>query len=405
MIPVDASRFLSDLHKLRSFGAAGVGKGVVRPAYSEADVAARKWLAERMFAAGLEPRFDGYGNLFGLVPGRSLLMGSHSDSQPEGGWLDGAFGVVAALEVARAARESGGPPISVVSFQDEEGRFGGLGGSEVWSGRLPQDEADARTDATGLTLGEARKVFAALAGEPVSHDRFTGYVEAHIEQGPVLETAGEAVGVVTAIVGARQIAVTLEGRQNHAGTTPMRLRQDAVQGFAEVARMIEERLAPIVSPDTVWTIGRVEVHPNAPSIVPGRVVFSVQWRDASEERLADMEEAIRETISGVAAARRLKAHVAPGYAMRMTPVDMDAGLVRALAGAAETEAPGRWRRMQSGALHDAMNVARILPAAMLFVPSIGGISHAFDEDTREEDLVTGLRVLARAAAGTGKDTG
>lgn len=399
MIPVDASRFLSDLHQLRSFGASGVGKGVVRPAYSEADVAARKWLAERMFAAGLEPRFDGYGNLFGLVPDRSLLMGSHSDSQPEGGWLDGAFGVVAALEVARAARESDGPPISAVSFQDEEGRFGGLGGSEVWSGKLPQDEADARTDATGLTLGDARKAFAALAGEPVSHDRFTGYVEAHIEQGPVLETAGEAVGVVTAIVGARQITVTLEGRQNHAGTTPMRLRQDAVQGFAEIARMIEERLAPIVTPDTVWTLGRVEVHPNAPSIVPGRVVFSVQWRDASEERLANMEEVIRETISGVAAARRLKARVTPGYAMRMTPVDMDAGLVQALAGAAEAEAPGRWRRMQSGALHDAMNLARILPAAMLFVPSIGGISHAFDEDTREEDLVTGLRVLARAVAG------
>jgi len=403
MIPVDASRFLSDLHTLRSFGAAGAGKGVVRPACSEADVAARQWLAGRMKEAGLEPVFDGYGNLFGLARGRSLLMGSHSDSQPEGGWLDGAYGVVSALEVARAAKAAGGPAISVVSFQDEEGRFGGLGGSEVWTGKVSPEEADMRTDATGLALGDARKVFDSLAGDPVPHDRFRGFIEAHIEQGPVLDTSGEAVGVVTAIVGARQIEVTFEGRQNHAGTTPMRLRQDAVQGVAMLAMRIEERFAPVVTPDTVWTIGRVEVHPNAPSIVPGRASFSIQWRDASSERLADMEEVIRETISEVAAARKLTARVAPGWAMKMTPTDMDAALARALAAAAEAEAAGRWREMPSGALHDAMNVARVMPAAMLFVPSIGGISHAFDEDTREEDLVTGLRVMARAVADLGAE--
>ncbi len=401
MIPVDASRFLSDLHELRSYGAAGVGKGVMRPACSEADVEARKWLAGRMADAGLEPRFDADGNLFGLAEGPSLLMGSHSDSQPEGGWLDGAYGVVAALEIARAAKEAGGPAISVVSFQDEEGRFGGLGGSEVWSGKVTREEADTRTDASGTTLGEARKVFSGLVGEPVPHDRFTGFIEAHIEQGPVLDTSGEAIGVVTAIVGARQIEVTLEGRQNHAGTTPMRLRQDAVQGFAALAVRLEDRLADVVTPDSVWTIGRVAVHPNAPSIVPGLASFSIQWRDASEDRLADMEEIIRETIAEIAAARGLKANVTTGWTMKMTPTRMDPDLVAALEAAAEEETPGRWRRMTSGALHDAMNVARVMPAAMLFVPSIGGISHAFDEDTREDDLVTGLRVLARAVSKIG----
>jgi N-carbamoyl-L-amino-acid hydrolase len=154
-----------------------------------------------------------------------------------------------------------------------------------------------------------------------------------------------------------------------------------------------------VAPDTVWTIGRVAVHPNAPSIVPGRVSFSVQWRDADASRLADMEESIRETVAEIAAARRLRAEVRSVWSR--TPTRMDDRLVAALAGAAEAEAPGRWRLMPSGALHDAMNLARLMPAAMLFVPSIGGISHAFDEDTREEDLVTGLRVLARAVASVG----
>jgi N-carbamoyl-L-amino-acid hydrolase len=399
MIPVDAERFLADLHHLRTFGASGVKKGVVRPAFSEADIAARRWLAGRMAEAGLEARWDAAGNLFGLAEGRSLLMGSHSDSQPEGGWLDGAYGVIAALEIARAAREAGGPAISVVSFQDEEGRFGGLGGSEIWTGAASLDEADLRRDAGGVTFAAARAAIAPLVGAPVEPGRFTGFIEAHIEQGPVLDTAGQAVGVVAAIVGARQIEVTFEGRQNHAGTTPMHLRQDAVQGMAEVAVRLTDRLGPLVTPATVWTIGRVAVHPNAPSIVPGRTVFSIQWRDAEERRLADMEEAIRETVAEVAAARRLRAGVRPVW--RRVPTRMDDRLVTALAEAAEAEAPGRWRIMPSGALHDAMNLAALMPAAMLFVPSIGGISHAFDEDTAEADLVTGLRVLARAVASVG----
>lgn len=396
MIAVDGARFLADLHALRRFGAAGVKKGVMRPAFSEADIAARRWLAARFAEVGLEPRWDAAGNLFGLAEGRSLLIGSHTDSQPEGGWLDGAFGTVAALEIARAARDAGGPAVSVVSFQDEEGRFGGLGGSEIWTGETRLEDADQRRDAGGVTHAEARAVVAPLVGSPVDPGRFTAFVEAHIEQGPVLDSARQAVGIVTAIVGARQVEVTLEGRQNHAGTTPMRLRQDAVQGLAEVAMRLEDRLAPIVTPDTVWTIGRIEVHPNAPSIVPGRARFSLQWRDADEARLADMEEAMRETVAEVAAARRLKADVRPVW--KRSPTRMDPDLVARLAEAAEAETPGGWRLMPSGALHDAMNVARVMPAAMLFVPSIGGISHAFDENTREADLVTGLRVLARAVA-------
>src|SRR6056297_2859532 len=145
-LPIDPDRFLDDLHALRQFGASGVGKGVVRPAYSEADIAARDWLAGKMRDAGLRVHVDPVGSVFGLAEGPSLLLGSHSDSQPEGGWLDGALGVVSALEVARAAKEAGGPPVSVVSFQDEEGRFGVTTGSAAWTGALPREQVDGLVD-------------------------------------------------------------------------------------------------------------------------------------------------------------------------------------------------------------------------------------------------------------------
>jgi N-carbamoyl-L-amino-acid hydrolase len=368
----------------------------VRPAYSQADIAARDWLAGRMTQAGLETRFDPVGNLFGLTGERGLLMGSHSDSQPEGGWLDGALGVIAGLEVARAAREAGGPPVSVVSFQDEEGRFGVTTGSAVWAGQVPLAEADALTDHAGVTFAQARSAMAHLAGDWVPADRFTGFIEAHIEQGPWLEQAGDRVGVVTGIVGIRDMRVTFEGQQNHAGTTPMHLRRDAVQGLVRFSTLINERLAGIVTDASVWTIGHVTVSPNASSIVPGRAVFSMQWRDGDVVRLKAMEAVIRSTAAEVAEERGLAVQFGP--MLGLDPVAMDERLQEALVSAAEDVAPGKWRRMPSGALHDATNVARHLPVAMLFVPSIGGISHDFAEDTDEADLVAGLQVLAAAVA-------
>src|SRR6056297_558556 len=162
-IPVDPARFLADLHTLRGFGRDG--PGVRRRAFTDADLAARDWLAGRMADAGLTPQFDPVGNLFGLAKGRSWLLGSHSDTQPEGGWLDGALGVIAALEVARAAREAGGPPVSVVSFQDEEARFGALTGSSIWSGKLPLEDADQLRATDGEGFAEARAALGARAGD------------------------------------------------------------------------------------------------------------------------------------------------------------------------------------------------------------------------------------------------
>ena len=390
---IDAARFLADLHHLRRFGATGTG--VVRPAFSAPEIAARDWLATRMAEAGLAVQFDAMGNLFGLAEGRSLLLGSHSDIQPTGGWLDGALGVIAALEVARAAKLQGGPAISVVSFQDEEGRFGGTTGSAVWSGMLTLAEADATADTEGVTLAEARAGLGPRVGADVDPACFTGFVELHIEQGPTLDASGEQIGVVTDIVGYREMMVTLRGQQNHAGTTPMALRRDAFQGLSAFNSRLNDRLRNVVTPQSVWTIGHVTVGPNAASIVPGEVRFSMQWRDGSAERLARMQAVIDETLAEVATEMGLE--LDRGAVLGLEPVSMDAALRARLAEAAEVEAPGRWRLMPSGALHDATNVARLMPVAMLFVPSIGGISHAFEEDTAEADLVAGLRVLARAA--------
>ena len=384
----DVARFLSDLHALRAIGGVDEGhRGVVRRAFDAADVRARLWLAERFAEAGLEPRIDPAGNVWGLRG--PLLLGSHSDTQPEGGWLDGALGVIAALEVAR-----GNPGVSVVSFQDEEGRFGATTGSEIWSGALTPAAADRLTDLDGVSFGAARRALPAT-GDFVAPDRFTAYLEHHIEQGPVLDAAGEVAGVVTAIVGLRQIEATMTGRQNHAGTTPMPLRADALRGLAAAEPGIRAALGPIVTPRSVWTIGHVALHPNAPSAVPGRVRFTVQWRDAGTDRLDRMEAAIRAALAAAAEEAGLALTLSDTSAL--PPVEMDEGLRAALCDAAERKAPGRWREMPSGALHDATNVSRVLPVAMLFAPSIGGISHDFAEDTAEDDLATGLRILADAA--------
>lgn len=392
-IAINPERLLKDLHDLRAIGASG--NGVIRPAFSDTDIEARQWLAGRMRDAGLEPAFDPAGNLFGLPPepGKCLLMGSHSDTQPEGGWLDGAYGVIAALEVSRAAREAGGPPVAVVSFQDEEGRFGVLTGSRIWAGVLPLAEADALVDTSGVTFVEARRRMEPMVtGDFLPADRFSGFVEAHIEQGPVLDQQGESIGVVDAIVGIRTERFRFTGAQNHAGTTPMAMRRDAFQGLAAFVNDLNARLTGIVTPTTVWTIGHVRLHPNAPSVIPGDVEFTVQWRDGSEARLEAMTQTIRDCAAETAAARGLGLERSDFSAL--APTAMDGGLMSNLSGAADRLAPGKWRRMPSGALHDAANFARLMPTAMLFVPSIGGISHDFAEDTAEEHLVLGVQVLA-----------
>lgn len=392
-ISINPERLLQDLHKLRTFGARGAG--VVRPAFSEADVQSRKWLMARMAEAGLAPSMDPAGNVFGLPPGDEpvLLMGSHSDTQPEGGWLDGAYGVITALEVARASLQAGGPAIAVVSFQDEEGRFGPLLGSNIWAGGLSLSEADALCDTSGQTFGAARRAIADVCTHDfIGPERFSGYVEAHIEQGIVLDTAHEAIGIVDGIVGIRTETFRFQGEQNHAGTTPMHLRKDAFQGLVDFTHALNHRLANIVTPATVWTIGHVQLHPNATSIVPGEVTFTLQWRDGSDTRLDAMRDLIHAVAEETAHSCGLSVNRSGFFSYPATGIDPV--LKGKLHRSAEALAPDQWRTLPSGALHDASNVSRHLPVAMLFVPSINGISHNFEEDTAPHHLVLGAQVLA-----------
>jgi len=391
-IAIDPARLLADLHHLRSIGASSTG--AVRPAFTPDDVRARRWLAQRMTEAGLEAHFDPCGNLFGLPPGEgAVLLGSHSDTQPEGGWLDGAYGVIAGLEIARASLAAGGPPVACVAFQEEEGRFGPYMGSHYVGGHATLAEMDAMQDLKGVRFGDAKQAMSELAHtERQDLSRFAAFLELHIEQGPVLDRHGERIGVVEAIVGLRQLLVTIEGEQNHAGTTPMALRRDAFTGLRRFAAAVEAAFQPLVQPSTVWTIGHVAVHPSAPSVVPGKVVFTLQFRDSDPARLVRMEEAVQAIVRDFDDAFRLTL----GKRVAHEPAQMDRRIVDRLALAAEALAPGKWRRMPSGALHDAMNLAPRLPTAMLFVPSLKGVSHSFAEDTREEDLVLGVQVLAEA---------
>ena len=289
--------------------------------------------------------------------------------------------------------EAGGPAVAVVSFQDEEGRFGPLTGSSVWSGALSLADADKLADPSGLSFAEARRSMFALCEENfIVPDRFTGFIEAHIEQGPILDRHNEAIGVVDSIVGIRNEHYCFRGQQNHAGTTPMALRHDAFQGLVQFANEINERFADVVTPATVWTIGHVSLHPNATSIIPGQVDFHVQWRDAEDERLDRMNVVMRDIASRIAEVRGLEFERSAYSAI--PPTQIDRRLMTQIEAATERLAAGKWRHMPSGALHDAANVSRLMPVAMLFVPSIGGISHDFAEDTAAEHLVLGAKVLA-----------
>ena len=359
---------LGDLDTLALVGARPDG-GVDRVAGSPADLEARKWLRGRMLAAGLEARADGINNVFGRLPGSAppwLLVGSHTDTVPSGGRLDGAYGVIAALEALRTLKDSGHPAASrveVVSFHDEEGVAGG----------------------GGLTGSRS------LLGHPHAGE-IGGYLEIHIEQGPVLETEGADVGVVTGIVGIRRFNVVMLGEANHAGTTPYPARRDAGAAAAKLAWQVRDILQG-VDRVMVGNVGVVGFEPGSPNVVPGRSTLVVEMRSLSERSLDRAREAVVMAANAAAADFSCTASVQEG--LNIEPVRMDPAIVEILAGVCRRSGLA-WRLMSSGAGHDAGAMATRVPAGMLFVPSHRGISHSPLEHTDDRLLVQGCQVLLDA---------
>jgi N-carbamoyl-L-amino-acid hydrolase len=394
-VTIDTDRFLRDLDDLRTIGR--YRTGVHRPTFSPEDMESRRWLMARMEECGLSPTMDGIGNVLGRHHGAGphLLVGSHIETQNHAGWLDGALGVVSALALARA-----GLPVDVVAFADEEGHFeGGFLGSRSMVGDLTEAEIDrSRSRNDGIPLRDALAA-AGLAGLPrlaLERDRYRGFLEMHIEQGTTLEGAGERVGVVTGIVAIWQWRIAFEGMQDHAGGTTMAERRDAGLCAVRLLAAIDREFPRVCGERTTWTTGRIALDPGAPSVIPGRAEVLFQFRDVAVPVLERLEATLRALVQE--SNRRERCPATLEQLSRATPALCDPAFMEALGAAAEAKAPGRWRRMPSGAGHDAQWMGRVMPAAMLFVPSIGGISHHWAEDTKREDLALGCEVLADAAA-------
>ena len=402
MPKINTERLMSNLRDLRKIGAQGTG--VVRPALSAKDMEARQWLKSLYEDAGLEAEMDGVGNLIGRSrnPGPALLIGSHSDTQPTGGWLDGALGVVYGLEVARALAEDPATAhlaVDAIALQDEESRFLGCMGSNSMCDLLEDGFQTGVVDKDGVSLVDAIRD-AGLGDAPlfsIDTDRYIGFLEAHIEQGPHLEDDGLQIGVVDTIVGLRGIEFKFEGQQNHAGTTMMAGRRDAATALYEVAHAINQRFPGVAGERSVWTMGRVDVQPGAPSIVPGYAELELQFRDRSEDVLDAMMAEAHSIVAEVNALGRATVS-AEESRVRVSPAHMDAGLQQHLADAAASHSGDRWQRMPSGAFHDAGIISKRLPCALMFIPSIGGISHDFAEDSHDTDIIRGCEVFADAAA-------
>lgn len=398
MMHIDEQRVLASLRRLATFGAEG--RGISRPAFSAADMAARRWLADEMSNAGLEPTLDSVGNLYGKQPNveRTLLLGSHADSVPNGGWLDGALGVIYGIEVARAWRQAypnAATGIDVIAFSDEEGHFLSCLGSRSFCDRLSAADFDALVGADA-SLGAAMATAALpkqrfLRLDPARH---VAYLEAHIERGPKLDNAGLDVGVVTGIAGMRRFQVSFAGQADHAGTTPMDVRRDAGMAAFAFATLCHERFLGLAGHETVWNMGALSLRPGVTNVVPAFAELTVEVRDLQQARIDSLGEALIALAHdcngrhGVTTAVHIQSDLAP--------LAMD-GHLRDIIERQAIACGASYRALPSGAFHDAMLMAQRVPTAMLFIPSIGGRSHSPDEDSAEAHIKTGARVFASAA--------
>jgi hydantoinase/carbamoylase family amidase len=382
--------------------------GITREVYTPTYATALQWVAQRMRDVGLQTRLDAVGNLFGRWEGSdpgapAVLTGSHVDTTLNAGRYDGVLGVLGAVEAIRALRAEGFEPrlpIELVAWAGEEPRFGtGCIGSRAAAGELTRADLDRLRDREGTSMAEALRAAGfdpdRLDEARIDPETVHALVELHIEQGIVLETHGEQVGVVIAIAAPHDFRLTFRGAATHAGATPMALRRDALAGAAEAMVALERAARESPSGTTVATVGVLRARPGAINVVPGEVELDVDVRDSDLTARTEVVAAILAAARAIAERRGLEVEVEP--IVEDAPVACDARVVQA-AEAACDELGLRYRTMTSGAYHDAMIMGRVLPVGMVFVPSAGGVSHHPDEFTAPEDLERGVGVLARTLA-------
>jgi len=397
MLRLDDARLLGALDELAQVGAIE-GGGCARLALSDEDKAGRDLVVGWMTALGLAVQVDAIGNVIGLRAGREalppIMTGSHIDTVRTGGRYDGNYGVLAGLEVVRALDAAGittRRPIAVAFFTNEEGaRFQpDMMGSLVHAGGLGLDEAYAAVDKDGLSVGDELRRIGYLGAARPGAVRPHAFVELHIEQGPILDEEKVRIGVVESVQGISWTEYTVTGVSNHAGTTPMRLRRDAGYLAASV-NLFARKLAWEMGGNQVATVGALSLRPNLINVVPNRAVFAVDLRNTDEEKLRQAEAAVAAHIAGVAREERVE--VVSRVLARFEPVIFDPRLVDRVEHHARALSLST-RRMPSGAGHDAQMMQRLCPTAMIFVPSVAGLSHNVKEHTDAADLAAGAQVL------------
>ena len=393
---VNAQRLQERIDRLARIG--GSPQGVTRLAFTEADLRGREYVTRLMREAGLEVRADAAGNLSGRLQGRSpelapIVLGSHIDTVPLAGAYDGVLGVMAAIECVQVLEEHGirtRHPLEVIVFANEEG---GMTGSRALSGRLNAQALD-ESSRSGLSI---RQGIAALGGDPDRISRairrsgeVTAYLELHIEQGGSLESEGTDIGIAKGFVGIRWWDVTVKGFANHAGTTPMNARKDALLAAAKLVIGVNQAARSLPGRQ-VATVGRITAEPGAPNVIPGRVELSLELRDLAGPKLDQLFQEIRRQ------ARLIGQETKTGIEFKeidigVEPTLTDPNLQEVIRKTAEAMDLS-YARMPSGAAHDAQNMASIAPAAMIFVPSVGGISHSPREYTKPRDVANGANLL------------
>jgi N-carbamoyl-L-amino-acid hydrolase len=398
---VDRKRLQKSIEELGRIGATPRG-GLTRLALTDEDKRGRDWLVERMKEAGLRVTVDQMGNIFGERAGveslPAVMMGSHADSVPTGGKYDGQLGVLCGLEVIRALNDRKlrtRHPVTLVIFTNEEGaRFQpAMIASGVLAGKIALEDAYNARDKDGIRLVDELERIGYLGSEPCVPRRFRAYLELHIEQGPFLEEEGLSVGVVEGIVAIGWSRLTIHGVQDHAGPTPMRIRHDAMVAAADVVTRVRG-IAREIGGDLVTTVGNLTVHPNIVNAIPGRVQMSIDMRDPKDATLdrarVMLDRAVREACEREGVTFELEHY----WRVPFTPFDTD--VVSTIERAAKTTGEG-YRRILSGAGHDAQYMAAIGPTGMIFVPSHDGRSHCEEEFTPMDDIEHGANTLFAAA--------